>query len=247
MGGARILRALLRADLRNILRDPMLRWMILFPLALGLLVRLGAPVLDGALAARYGTGLAPWHPLLLAFVILSIPMLSGMVIGFLLLDQRDDRTLAALQVTPVPPSAYLAYRLALPMALSLLLSLAVPPITGLPLPGAPALAAAALLAAPIAPFYALLLGALAANKVQGFALTKAAGVLLAAPVAAWFVGGPWQWLFGAVPLFWPAKLLWMAMEDASGMAMAACFLAGLAAQGAAISALLARFRKVVVG
>jgi fluoroquinolone transport system permease protein len=244
---ARRLPALVSLDARNILRDPLLRWMILFPFALGLLMRLGAPVLDEALPARSGAGLAPWHPLAMAFVLLSIPMLSGMVIGFLLLDQRDDRTLAALQVTPISPGVYLAYRLALPMALSLLLSLVVPPITGLPLPGAAGLAAAALLAAPLAPFYALLLGALAANKVQGFALTKAAGVLLAAPAAAWFVEEPWQWLFGAVPLYWPAKFYWMAHAEAAGTAMAACFLGGAAVQGAAVWALLARFRKAAAG
>lgn len=61
----------------------------------------------------------------------------------------------------------------------------------------------------LGPIYALLLAAFATNKVQGFALTKALGVLLVPPVLAYFVPAPWQWLFGLDPLYWPAKLLWL--------------------------------------
>jgi len=69
-----------------------------------------------------------------------------------------------------------------------------------------------LLAAPLAPFYALILAALASNKVQGFAVSKGLGVLLLAPVSVYFVDPPFQWLFGIIPLYWPSKFLFDSMQ-----------------------------------
>ena len=65
---------------------------------------------------------------------------------------------------------------------------------------------AALAAAPAAPLLALFLAAFARNKVQGFALMKAAGVVIWPPVAAVFVPMPWQLLFGVSPVYWPARV-----------------------------------------
>lgn len=42
-------------------------------------------------------------------------MVFGVVTGFLLLDERDDRTLTALQVTPLPLRAYIFYRVTVPI------------------------------------------------------------------------------------------------------------------------------------
>jgi fluoroquinolone transport system permease protein len=151
---------------------------------------------------------APYYPLLMSFALLMTPMLAGTVVGFLLLDQRDDQTLIALQVTPLTISGYFVYRIAIPTTLSWGVTILVLPVTGLLTLGPVALLFAALSACLLAPVYALFLGAYAANKVQGFALAKAAGVLLVPPLIAYFVDPPLQLLFGIDPLYWPAKFLW---------------------------------------
>lgn len=234
-------------DLKSALRDPLLRWMLLYPLLLCALVRLAVPWAAEIFRSRHGIALEPYYPMLMAFVLASLPMAYGMVTGFLLLDQRDDRTLSALQVTPMGLSGYLAYRLAMPALLGLVAGFLLLPATGLAGMGSGGLLAASLAATPLAPLYALLLGALAGNKVQGFALTKAAGALTALPMLAYFVREPWQWLFGLVPSFWPAKLYWILAgggEDAA--AAVAVFAAALLVQGGCIAALLMRFRSVSV-
>ena len=65
------------------------------------------------------SGAALYAPYPLAALLLITPVLYGMVIGFLLLDQRDDQTLVALQVTPREPSS-LATDLVKPMRPALL-------------------------------------------------------------------------------------------------------------------------------
>ena len=138
-----------------------------------------------------------------------VPMLVGCVVGFLLLDQRDDRTLTALQVTPLTIGGYLLYRTAVPMVLSVAMMMVSMALAGLvTMRVIPALLAA-LQAAPLAPLYALFVGAFAANKVQGFALMKATGVLAWAPLLAYFVTSGWQVAFGIDPLYWPVKVFWM--------------------------------------
>ncbi|MCB0153322.1 MAG: hypothetical protein KDF65_00900, partial [Anaerolineae bacterium] len=105
------LRTLSLGDVRNIGRDSLLAWMIVIPLLTGLMVRLLLPRLSPWLLARYAFDLTPYYGLLMSYlVVLITPILFGAVIGFLLLDERDDQTLLAMQVTPLPLSSYLFYR-----------------------------------------------------------------------------------------------------------------------------------------
>jgi fluoroquinolone transport system permease protein len=203
-----IARALGPIDGKSISRDPLLRWLIFYPLLLAAMIRWGTPILTVHLGTRFNFDLQPYYPLLMSFIMLMTPMLAGIVIGFLLLDQRDDQTLAALQVTPLTLSGYFAYRIAVPMALSFVITIFVFPMTGLVELGALTLAAVACGSSLLAPLYALFLGSFANNKVQGFALTKALGILLVPLPIAYFVRPPWQILFGLDPLYWPAKFLW---------------------------------------
>ena len=210
-----IIRALGPIDTKSVLRDPLLRWLIFYPLLMAGLIRWGVPVLRIHLIARFQFDLFPYYPLLMSFVVLMTPMLAGTVIGFLLLDQRDDQTLTALQVTPLTLSGYFAYRIAVPTVLSFGVTLAVVRFAGL-LQVAPfALIGASLGCCLLAPMYALFLGAFASNKVEGFALSKALGVLSVPPLVAYFVEPPWQFLFGLDPLYWPAKVFWVASANSS--------------------------------
>ncbi len=241
---ASALRALGPVDLRNVWRDPMLRWFALLPLALALLLRWLAPALLARVSAWSGFDLTPaTAPMVGAVVLAMAPAITGMVIGFLLLDQRDEGTLAALQVTPLTLAGYLAYRLAVPMAIAFAVTLLVLPLAGVARLGLLPAALAALAAAPLAPLFALFLAAFARNKVQGFALMKASGVVLWPPLVAYFVAMPWQLLFGPFPVYWAARLYWSALE---GDAAYALWLApGLAWQGLLTWLLLRRYARAV--
>ena len=239
----KVLKALGPIDARSIVRDPLLRWMIFYPLLITGLIRWGIPLLAERLMRQFQFDLVPYYPLLMSFVLLMTPMLAGLVIGFLLLDQRDDQTLTALQVTPLSLNGYLVYRITLPILLSLALTLLIFPMAGLVELGFFPLLLAALSAAPLAPFYALSLAAFAANKVQGFALTKALGILLAPPALAYFVQFPWQLLFGLIPLYWPARLLWLLHAGETGAWFYLLF--GLLYQFLLLLGLLHRFNQVM--
>ncbi len=65
------------------------------------------------------------------------------------------------------------------------------------------------IAAPLSPIFALFVASIAANKVQGFAVMKMSGVFSWAPMFAWFFPVPWQFVFGVIPHYWIAKVVWV--------------------------------------
>lgn len=69
---------LARADLRGLLRDPLLVALLLGPAVLALVLRWAYPSASGFLAARYGLDTGPLAPVLLAaLVVLHVPMMTG--------------------------------------------------------------------------------------------------------------------------------------------------------------------------
>lgn len=228
-------------DAKNVRRDSLLRWMVWFPLLIALLIRWGVPYVAERLTMF---DIRPYYPLLMAyFFVMMTPIMLGLVIGFLLLDERDDQTLIALQVTPLSLNDYLLYRMAAPMLISLTMTLISYPLANLIETDFLALFLVALLSAPLAPLFALALASFASNKVEGFALTKASGVFLMVPLVAYFVRSDWQLLAGVVPTYWPAKLSWslQAAEPAAWL----YFLIGAVYELALLWLLLRRFHKIM--
>jgi fluoroquinolone transport system permease protein len=244
MDALRVIKALGPIDAMSVRRDPMLRWVMALPLLTALLVRFFLPAVTARLEETLRISLSEFYPAIAGYALLTMaPALCGMVIGFLLLDERDDRTQLALQVTPLPLTSYLAYRLALPMLLSLVTTLLTFSIAGLTAPRTDKLLLAGLAVAPMAPLMALALAAFAENKVQGFALAKASGIFLNAPLVAYFVHSEWQLAFGILPTYWPAKTLWaLQTGDANAWLY---LLVGLIYQALLLVALLRRFNKVI--
>ena len=228
----------------SIRRDPLLRWMVVVPILIALPARWGLPTLTVRIGELTRADLIVYYPMIMSYALLILaPLMSGMVVGFLLLDQRDDRTLMALQISPLPLNSYLAYRLAGPMLVSAAVTLVALPLAGVGQTGLVSLLIASLAAAPLAPIVALALGAFAANKVQGFALTKLSGVFLIAPLLAYLVPPEWQLAFGIVPTYWPARVYWMLSAGEPGFWM--YLLAGMAYQVLLLVLLLRRFNCVV--
>jgi len=188
--------------------------MLVMPLVFALMFRWVAWRATDWLAG-FGVDLVAYYPLIASSLVLIAPMIYGVVVGFLLLDQKDDQTLTALRVTPLTAGGYLAYRITIPVVLSVLMTPAVLALSGFSHLGLVQQLLAGVAAAPFAPAFALFLAAFARNKVQGFALMKAAGVIQWPPLIAWFVVPPLQLAFGLCPTYWPVKFYWALEAGAS--------------------------------
>ena len=139
-------------------------------------------------------------------VALLIPAsLIGWVTGFLLLEDRDEGTLLAIDVTPVGKSGFLAYRSGVTALVAFAITLFAWPLV---IPDATAGMAffIAALTAAYAVAAAVVLPAIARNKVEGLALTKLTNFAIVFPLVA-FVPSPLRYIAGIVPTYWIGELL----------------------------------------
>ncbi|MCA9931775.1 MAG: hypothetical protein KC419_25000 [Anaerolineales bacterium] len=209
-----------RSDAKLIGRDRFLIFMFGFIVYIAVVLRYLLPWANGYLADNQimpgetiPIALADIYPMLVAYMaIWTGALLVGTIFGFMLLDERDNNTLRAMLVTPVPLQRYVTYRVGSPVILAFVIVLAMVYVIGvdlLPLWQLMLISAGGSLAAPIA---SLFFATLAENKVQGFAYAKFAGIAGWVFMIGWFVPEPWQWLFGIFPPFWIGKAYWLALE-----------------------------------
>jgi fluoroquinolone transport system permease protein len=207
-------RSLSIGDIKNVIRDPFLKWVIPAPFLMAIAFRLLVPRLT-ALAEPWLT-LSNYYPLLLGAFILFVPLMYGIVVGFMLLDERDQDTLTALKVTPMSLGKYLAYRISTPIIVSIITTLLAYPLIGLINVDLALLIVVMALSSLTAPFTALIFAAFARNKVEGMAIQKMLGGIFMIPMIAYFIHSDWQLLFGIFPTYWTLKAFWVACGDGQG-------------------------------
>ena len=238
-------------DVRLIRRDSFLIFMLAYVVVIGVALRFGLPWLSNYLtdnniltSETFITSLNELYPMFVTYMgIFTVGgVMVGTVFGFLLLDERDDNTIKAMLVTPVPMSQYALYRVGLPTVISafiiILVALGINQAL-LPLWQLVLIALCGSLAAPIV---ALFYATFAANKVEGFAYAKFVSMSGFLIVGGWFVPEPFQFLFGLFPPFWTSKAYWLALEG-NGLWIFA-LVAGIIFQIGAIYWLVQRFIKV---
>lgn len=197
------LRSLLIADAKNIARDPTLIFAILLAIAPAIGFFIWRPQINQAAFNAFGLEDAiHWS---LPFL-LSLPaFLIGWVIGFLLLEDRDEHTLLALDITPVGKGGYMLYRVALAMVLTFIVTL-IGICLLLPQTSWPVIIGLALLVAIEGACAAFILPAVARNKVEGLAVTKLTNLFAVASMLT-LIPSPWRYLAGFIPTFWFGEAL----------------------------------------
>ncbi len=232
-----MLRELAGAEWRSIRRDSMLRGMLILVFLLALFTRWLIPWIS----VRFDLDLVPFYPLIMSGLVIFLgPVLVGFIVGMLLLDERDEGTLQAISVTPLPMWQYFAWKLVWPVVTTTILTVLMFPIVGL-MPFRWNYLTAVIVGAMWAPLLALIMSCFARNKLQGFVLMRISNVLLLIPMLAWFFPefGP---LLAVFPAFWPMKSLWLAAEGNSDLI---CFVVGVVFHLALIAWLYRRFQAVL--
>lgn len=220
------LMTLMRYEIKNITRDKMTLTMLVYPI---IMVGFGAYLIP-LILNQFDTGENLAGASLIIMIVLAslAPMLAGAMLGFLLLDHKDENTLISLRVTPVSLLDYLRFKSLYTVLLSFLSSLLIVlgvrflsgdaytvmgfnPWTEITVGGALIFSAVSAL---FAPTFGLMIATLGANKIEGFAYIKTLGILILIPalVTLEAMQGAAQYFLGVVPTFWPVKGL---LEGAS--------------------------------
>ena len=139
--------------------------------------------------------------------------------------QRAQRMIPALSVTPLTRRGFVLWRLLSPTAIALLGGLLVVTLGRNQAIALDRALLAAVLMAVTAPLFSLALVSVADNEVEGLALGKFGGLVFMLPLATLYLDGPWVWLAGVLPPFWPMQWLagapwWTALL---GLGTSACW------------------------
>lgn len=194
-------------DFKMVARDRFLVFVPSYLVVITVAMRFGVPPLSRWLKARHGFDLEPFWPLLGSYTtVLLSAMFLGVLIGFLMLDEKEQGTSRARLVTPVPLFDYLAYRIGLPAVFGFVALPAIALGHGL---GAPSLGVCWILAlgnAPMASAAAVFFPLMTRDKVQAFAWAKLLSGLCFLPMVAALLDAPWKFVVGAwVPPFWTVE------------------------------------------
>ncbi|RAL22601.1 hypothetical protein [Thermoflavimicrobium daqui] len=201
--------SLLLADVKNIRRDPMLILATMGPVVMAVVFRFVVPILSDWLEQSMHFRLSDYYELILVIILQLVPLMLGMIVGYVMLDERDEQLIQLFAVTPLRKSGYLWIRLIVPMVITLFFTVFLIYFVDL----MPVDWRTLLLFLPfqllLTPIFALLLVGFAANKVEGLAFTKGAGILVLVPLIAYFVKWPWQLMVGIFPTYWSSKVFFV--------------------------------------
>lgn len=194
--------SLIAGDVRNIARDAMLLLILSAPILILAVLRFGIPPATELLNTQFGFDLSPYYPLIFIFFCGLVPMMFGMLIGLVFLDEQDEDIIQFIAVTPLQRGGYLRQKFGLPSLAAFLYLLLFYPLSGLS-DGDPIrfIPLAALLGTEV-PLCGMFLAGFASNKVEGLALAKAMGIYIVAPIVGYFVHSPLQYVAGISPIFW---------------------------------------------
>ena len=185
-------------DMRNIVRDRLLLYSaFLIPLIIILFTRLVIPWISENVAP-----VEQYYSLLFMVIVITIPLMFGFVIGFLIMDERDENLLTVLRVMPISRNTYLLYRMLFLSILSLIYIMLFPILTGLIEINLLEYLPIALLLALLTPTLGLIANIVATNKVQAFAVFKMLGGVFYIPLFAFFINNDLKYLLGIIPNFW---------------------------------------------
>ena len=195
----KLLAALARSDLRNSLRDPMLQVTYVVPFLLFGLLRFALPVAAEIIHDRFGFDLTGSYPLIISVAVLLVPMMTGMVMAFIMLDELDDHVFSALAVTPLGLGGYMAGKIILPILISTLMVWLLLMFNGLMWVSPVSLFFAAAVSSLIGPVIALCISGYAENKITGLTLSKASGILMIMPVLYHLSDSSWAAITLIIP------------------------------------------------
>jgi len=232
------------SDVRKIMREPFF-WMILIaPFLLGWLLRFLLPYSTEQIE-RFD--LSNYYPVVVALFVLVSPLYYGVILGLLVLEEKDENVLLAVAVTPLQLSNYLVARILVYTLVSLPIIVIVHEIIGVIEISIFKLSLVAVAASLNTALVVMLLAAFCKNQLEGFVIGKGMSPLILFPLAMFFVPDYWHLFCGFMPTYWPVMAYYTAIADSgSNIFFAITIIMSLVFQPATAMLLYRRFTRELV-
>ena len=216
---------LFRYELKNLLRDPLNLFMLIYPFfMLGFVGWLIPEILKRSGVDTQGPEYALSMLLLFTLILAIGGFISGVILGFSLLENKDEQTIKAIAVSPISIMGYTLFKSLYTFIFGVLGNFVM--IFGMKYLFADTFSFAygdtafglkeianldivlfSIVSSLMTPTAGVLMAAIAKNKIEGFALMKSGGILFMIPLLILLDGfSDWkQFILGLAPNFWAVK------------------------------------------
>ena len=199
--------SLVLTDVKTIYRDGIFIMAILAPLLFALLIRYLLPVLNEYTLQKFDYNLFIHEPFILSIALIMVPLMLGTLVGFILLEERDEDIFIYFAVTPLMKTGYLVYRLSISIIFTILLSGLVVLICDIHVLSFLEFGLITGMLALETPLFAILLASFATNKVEGLAVSKVMNAIIIIPFVSYFVTSAWKYIGAVLPPYWISLLI----------------------------------------
>lgn len=188
--------------------DAMLAVLVFVPVLMGLAFHFGVPGLEGYLCSTLGKAavLRSWYPVFDLLLSIMTPVMFTAAGALVILDEADSGLSRAIAVTPVGRVGYLASRIVVPAVIATVYCFFATVVFRISTISVGRLALLALCSGAQGVVTALMISALADNKVEGLAYSKFSGLFVLGLPASVLVASPLRYLAGILPTFWMTEL-----------------------------------------
>lgn len=198
---------LFKIGLKQIVKDGMLLIMIPAPFLVGFFIKAVLPFINHILTTRFLFSITAWYGLADGMLICLTPMFAAMISAFLILEERDEGLSAFYQITPAEGCSYLCARIGIPMIWAWFTTMIVTAVFHISSLSFQVGLFSSLISSFTGVFLAMMVVSIAANRVEGLAISKLMGITFIGLVLIWFIPAPYHFLMAFLPSFWIGKLL----------------------------------------
>lgn len=103
----------IKNDIKRISKDEVLMPLLLAPILVGIVFRVGYSFAIPWVMKRFSLDLFIYSDYILAMVMSFIPVMLGIVMGFLMIEDKDDNIIQLFMITPMEIEGYLLNRMAI--------------------------------------------------------------------------------------------------------------------------------------
>lgn len=203
-------RQIIVADMRKVMREPFFWFILIMPLPLAVGLNVFLPYLTGRMQSF---DLSSYYPVIVALVILTPPLYYGMVLAFQVLEEKGERVLLAVAVTPISLPIFLTARIAVYTVISMPLIIVVHYLIGVIPIATGKLIWVAIAASLNTPLMVMLLAAFANNQLEALVIGKGLGFIILFPLVMFFVPDYWHLICGILPTYWPIIAYYTAVNE----------------------------------
>lgn len=196
-----------KTDLKKLFREPIMALLFLFPLLLAIIFKLLLLFLVPWLSSLMEIDITQNVPYILSCILILSPGMLGVVMGFMMLDDKDGNITQLMSVTPLGLSGYIIMRLTFVFVSTFIYTLFTYAVLGMYLIPIAALLYITLLLSLYGSMIGMILFSVSTDKVKGLTYAKPLNLMFVFALAN-LIDIPWvQILASLFPTYWITKII----------------------------------------